>query len=114
MVRSHRSAEEFCRGFDLASRIPQAVIQSALDSKQLCLLDIDSECSDEEELPMSRVLRRLEQILTDKVDTSASSPSPPRRTPLRICIPSLGAPGWGDLTGQVSTRQLHRPSDVQS
>ncbi|KAJ7462667.1 Elongator complex protein 4 [Mycena galericulata] len=76
-----------CRTFDLTTRIPPAVVADALASGQLTLVDAEAP---------ARVLARLKDVL----DAAAA-------TPLRVCVPSLGAPEWGDLGPQDILRFLH-------
>lgn len=80
------SAEDACRTFDLTARIPPAVVAEALASGQLSVVDVDCASG----VPATvRVLERLAAVLESN------------DTPLRICVPSLGSPHWGDLAAQV-------------
>lgn len=90
-----RSAEEYCRTFDLTARIPGQLFADALTSGQLQCVN----------------LARLEQpspaavtsYLTDIFRTDAHDANLP---PLRICIPSLGSWCWKQIEEQVSQNFL--------
>ncbi|PBK77009.1 PAXNEB-domain-containing protein [Armillaria solidipes] len=91
--------EEFCSTFDLTCRIPNSIINSALQSGQLSLFDVGTVGIDDVSTPYSTfVLRQIEKVIR------AGSPS----TPLRICIPALGSPEWGDVNSRDILRFLHR------
>ncbi|KAJ7630667.1 PAXNEB-domain-containing protein [Roridomyces roridus] len=75
------------RTFDLTVRIPPAVVSDALAKHQLVLVDAEAP---------ARVLSRLKDVLATNT------------VPVRICIPSLGGPQWGDLGPQDILRFLHR------
>lgn len=76
----------------MTSRVPDSVVNNALDSGQITLLAIES--SNSNESSTAWVLRRVAEVIKPE-DTMATS------SPLRICIPSLASPQWGDLTSQV-------------
>lgn len=82
--------DDFCRVFDLTSRIPAEVVDAATTSKQLTTVDPSQERS------VQHVLGRIAQKLGPEEELTS-------RKPLRICIPSLGSPAWGDLEPQVSS-----------
>ncbi|SJL05975.1 uncharacterized protein ARMOST_09311 [Armillaria ostoyae] len=85
--------EEFCSTFDLTCRIPNSIINNALQSGQLSLLDVGTVGMDDVSIPYSTfVLRQIEKVIR------AGSPS----TPLRICIPALGSPEWGDVNRYIT------------
>ncbi|KAJ7492898.1 PAXNEB-domain-containing protein [Mycena latifolia] len=86
------AAEDACRTFDLTARIPAGVVADALASGQLAVVDVDTASGRPATV---HVLERLAEIL------SAGD------APLRICVPSLGSPHWGDLTTQDILRFLH-------
>ncbi|KAG7099409.1 hypothetical protein E1B28_001262 [Marasmius oreades] len=94
--QSIANTENFCRAFDLTSRIPDSVIQRALYSKQLEVCDVTSFQSTA--LVLSEVVSRIEQILASRSKT----------TPLRICLPALGSPGWGDSSSEDLLHFLRR------
>ncbi|KAJ7139845.1 Elongator complex protein 4 [Mycena epipterygia] len=89
---SSAPAEDACRTFDLTARIPPAIVAEALASGQLSVVDVD--CASGAPATV-RVLERLEAVLEAN------------DTPLRICVPSLGSPHWGDLAAQDILRFLH-------
>ncbi|KAJ7130077.1 Elongator complex protein 4 [Mycena crocata] len=89
---STTSAEDACRTFDLTARIPAAVIADALASGRLEVVEVESESG----RPVTAgLLERLAAILET------------RDTPVRICVPCLGSPDWGDLAAQDILRFLH-------
>lgn len=90
---------EFCRDFDLTSRIPDSVLDVALQTQQLCF--ISTESTSRERTSTSHVLGQISDILES---TGSGQPSP---TPVRICIRSLGSPQWGELTDQDILRFLY-------
>jgi elongator complex protein 4 len=90
-----RAMEEYCQTFDLTCRIPHSIIHGALQSGNLIYLNIDSTQSDS--CP-TKIIRRIEEYLHTEGQGSS--------IPLRICIPSLGSPQWGDLTPQVALKRL--------
>ncbi|KAK0198657.1 PAXNEB-domain-containing protein [Armillaria mellea] len=91
--------EEYCSTFDLTCRMPNSIINSALQSRQLSLFDVGTVGMDDVSTPYSTfVLRQIEKVIR------AGSPS----TPLRICIPALGSPEWGDVNSRDILRFLHR------
>lgn len=74
--------------FDLTARISSAVVESSCSSSQLRFIPV----SLSESAPYTReVLLRIGELLgADQSDSIT-------RSPLRLCIPSLGSPQWGDL-----------------
>lgn len=72
------SADDFCRAFDLTYRVPRHFLDQAIQSSQLVLLDASSDWT------------RLIDIVAESLDASQDV------VPVRICIPLLGSPGWGD------------------
>jgi elongator complex protein 4 len=91
LTRNTRSAEEYCRAFDLTCQIPAPTIEGALASKRLICVTVDSS----EERSTTKIINRIMQVLEDEEPMTAGL------RPLRICIPSLGSPQWGDLRSQV-------------
>jgi elongator complex protein 4 len=94
---------EFCQDLDLTSRIPVSIVNDALQTQQLCF--IPTERTSQERTCTSQVLGHISDILESK-RLGQSSP-----TPVRICIPSLGSPHWGELTDQVSLSRYGCNSD---
>ncbi|KAF9457085.1 Elongator complex protein 4 [Collybia nuda] len=92
---SSYSNEDFCQNFDLTSRIPESVISNALETKQLSFIipRSDLECNS----TIHQILGQIAEIL--KLDVSSN--------PIRICIPSLGSPNWGELSSQDILYFLH-------
>ena len=78
------SADDFCRAFDLTQRIPGPFLDQAMKSSQLVLLNA------------SRDSRKLIDDITESLGTPSQD-----TVPIRICIPLLGSPGWGDLQPKV-------------
>ncbi|RDB29106.1 Elongator complex protein 4 [Hypsizygus marmoreus] len=94
------STDDYCHNFDLTTCVPPAAIEGALQSGQLACIAI--RFSDPDQPSTVRLLHRVIEILKPERTTS-SSLSPP----IRICIPSLGSPQWGELTRQDILYFLH-------
>ena len=78
--------DDFCEAaFDLASTVPESVIRDARASGKLFFIDNPDE-----------VVRALDRQL------AAGGAS----APVRICVPSLGSPWWGDIERTVRLREL--------
>lgn len=90
------SAEEYCHTFDLTCQIPPSIVESAIASKRLICVNVDSG----EKQPTTRIIDQIVQILKDEDPVTCSKP-------LRLCIPSLGSPHWGDLSSQDVMFFLH-------
>ncbi|KAF8973749.1 Elongator complex protein 4 [Flammula alnicola] len=86
-----QDGESYCAPFELSSRVPEEVIAEALEGKRLHLVDVGFQS-----LSTVAVLGEISRQLT----TDGS-------VPLRICIPALGSPVWGDLTPQGILYFLH-------
>lgn len=72
--------------FDLTCRVPDAIVEVARQSDQLVLIDVNT-------FEDSRgVIEHIEGLLSSSAKTQA----------VRICIPALGSPHWGDLQPSVS------------
>ena len=76
-----RDGESYCQTFDLSSTIPEEVIDDALRTDRLHLINVTGSRG---------VLEEMTEYLSS--ETSA---------PVRVCIPTMGAPIWGELTAQV-------------
>ncbi|KIP12449.1 hypothetical protein PHLGIDRAFT_56188, partial [Phlebiopsis gigantea 11061_1 CR5-6] len=87
VTSSDQSGDNFHKVFDLTSKMPALVIDNAVAKKQLTFLDIPSL----EERPIRRVLEQINELL------GPEETEPSVRKPLRICVPSFGAPVWGDV-----------------
>ncbi|KAF8167916.1 Elongator complex protein 4 [Crassisporium funariophilum] len=83
--------ETFCHAFELSSRVPDGLVDDALSASQLRLMNVGSE-----DPSLVKLLHEISEYLT--ADTSI---------PVRICIPSLGSPSWGDVTTQSILHFLH-------
>jgi PAXNEB protein len=68
----------------LTHRVPRQILDQAIKSSQLVLLNV------------STGLTRLIDAIAECLDTSSREV-----LPIRICIPLLGSPGWGDLHPKV-------------
>ncbi|KAH8988824.1 Elongator complex protein 4 [Lactarius akahatsu] len=77
---SQSSADDFCQAFDLTQRIPGPFLDQATKSSQLVLLNA------------SRDSKGLIDVIAESLGASSQDV-----VPIRICIPLLGSPGWGDL-----------------
>ncbi|KAH9175397.1 PAXNEB protein-domain-containing protein [Lactarius sanguifluus] len=77
---SKSSADDFCQAFDLTQRIPGPFLDRATKSSQLVLLNA------------SRDSKGLIDVIAESLGASSQD-----AVPIRICIPLLGSPGWGDL-----------------
>jgi elongator complex protein 4 len=80
-----RNSETFCHNFELSSRVPKELIDDAVKSGQLQYLDLEGR-----KLSIAAIFDEMTRAI--EVDSSL---------PLRVCIPSLGSPIWGDVTVQV-------------
>lgn len=88
-----RDREPYCQAFDLSSTIPEEAIDDGLKTDRLHLIDVSQNPS------ISGTLEEMTRFLSS--DTSA---------PVRICIPNLGSPVWGNLTAQVGDPRLFTSS----
>ncbi|KAF8807583.1 PAXNEB-domain-containing protein [Phlegmacium glaucopus] len=87
-----QNPETFCHNFELSSRIPKEIIDDAVKSSQIQFLDLERR-----RLSMAVILDEIAKVI--EADSSL---------PLRVCIPSLGSPVWGDVTTQSILHFLHR------
>ncbi|KZV75589.1 PAXNEB-domain-containing protein [Peniophora sp. CONT] len=87
---SDNDTDEYCRTFDLTARIPSSVLQSA--KVQYVGVSDEEKGSD----TVVAILGRLKNTL-DTVGDGV----------VRVCIPALGSPEWGDLTSTDILRFLH-------
>ncbi|KAF8591438.1 PAXNEB-domain-containing protein [Ramaria rubella] len=81
---------------DLMCRIPEQVLHSTVTSKQLSFLSVSSPQSVN---TLDSTIARLDDALC-KVEQNTS-------TPIRVSIPSLGCPQWGDMLPSDVLRFLH-------
>jgi elongator complex protein 4 len=91
-----RSLDDYCRVFDLTSRVPASAVDRALSSKQLTIVDVP--ISESFKGTMQVVLEQVKELLTTSKESKGEIP-----IPMRICIPALGSPAWGDMEPQVNT-----------
>ncbi|KAG6887794.1 hypothetical protein C0995_012698 [Termitomyces sp. Mi166 len=91
---SYQSIDDYCHNFDLGGRVPTSVIDRALHSGRLSFLDVQS--SDWGSTLISEVLNRIRGAL--KCDASEA---------IRICVPALGSPSWGELRHEEILYFLH-------
>ncbi|KAG2350575.1 PAXNEB-domain-containing protein [Suillus weaverae] len=83
--------DDLCMTFDLTCRIPTAALDAARQSAQLIPIDVDiSEDG-------TGVIKQIEELLSN--DTNAHA--------VRICIPALGSPHWGDMQPLAVLTLLH-------
>jgi hypothetical protein len=90
--------DEFCAPFDLTARIPPAAVDGALATRQLLLRDVSPHADDAD--PLVGVFRAV-QAAVQAADAAV---------PLRIVVPELGAPAWGDVSSRVCTVLEHHRS----
>ncbi|KAF8078423.1 PAXNEB-domain-containing protein [Lyophyllum atratum] len=95
-----QSTDDYCHNFDLTNRVPVSVIEGGLRSGQLSFINPHS--SGSERISTFKVLRDITDILESGTSEVQSSSAP-----LRICIPSLGSPPWGELKPQDVLYFLH-------
>ncbi|EIW86542.1 PAXNEB-domain-containing protein, partial [Coniophora puteana RWD-64-598 SS2] len=83
-VSSPNSAsDDYCATFDLSCRISKDVISTAQSSEKLQCIGVDYAPN-----TMDVVIQKLQEILKASDATQ----------PIRLCIPSLGSPAWGDIS----------------
>lgn len=81
--------------FDLTCRIPATALDAARQSSQLIPIDVDIS----EDGP--GVIEQIEELLSNGTDAHA----------VRICIPALGSPHWGDMQPPVRYSHLQARGD---
>ena len=80
-----RNSETSCHNFELSSRVPKELIDDAVKSGQLQFLDLEGR---------NLTIKAIFDEMAKAIEADSS-------IPLRVCIPSLGSPVWGDVTIQV-------------
>ncbi|KAJ4489464.1 PAXNEB protein-domain-containing protein [Lentinula edodes] len=104
-VGSASVSEDFCRTFDLTTRIPSSTIEKALQDGRLITCDVldifDAIPSSGHISAIHKIIARIEEILSQR---SSKKPN----TPLRICIPGLGNHIWDELRSQDVLRFFHQ------
>ncbi|KAH0590507.1 hypothetical protein H2248_000654 [Termitomyces sp. 'cryptogamus'] len=93
-VSSSSLTDEYCHNFDLGSRVPTSVIDKAFQSGRLSFINVQSSGSGP--VSISEVLNRIRDAL------KCGAPQP-----IRICIPALGSPSWGELRQEEILYFLH-------
>ncbi|KAG2077103.1 PAXNEB-domain-containing protein [Suillus decipiens] len=89
-VSSNSLNDDFCMTFDLTCRIPTATLDAARQSAQLILIDVDNSDG-------TGVIGQIEGLLSNSTDAHT----------VRICIPALGSPHWGDMQPPTVLSLLH-------
>ncbi|KAI0702524.1 Elongator complex protein 4 [Cytidiella melzeri] len=102
---SNQSADDFCRVFDLTSRMPASTINQAVSSKQLAFFDVP--VLDSTKTSTRSILKQLSEFLVASAKGQEGA-----LTPLRICVPSLGSPAWGDNKPEDLCYFLHSLRNV--
>ncbi|GJE85779.1 PAXNEB-domain-containing protein [Phanerochaete sordida] len=87
---SNQSGDDFCQVFDLTSRIPPVAVDAAISKQQLSFIEVGQST----ERPLRRVLNQIVELLGPEESETNS------RKALRVCIPALGSPAWGDVEPQ--------------
>ncbi|KJA26157.1 hypothetical protein HYPSUDRAFT_199363 [Hypholoma sublateritium FD-334 SS-4] len=82
------AGETYCAPFELSCRVPQEVLAEAIAGNRLTFVDVGQ--------GLAGVLGALRRALGAE-----------GAVPLRICIPGLGSPAWGDLSSQGVLHFLH-------
>ncbi|EJF67008.1 PAXNEB-domain-containing protein [Dichomitus squalens LYAD-421 SS1] len=103
-----QSADDYCRRFDLTSRVPESTINSALSEGRYLDVRPDESSFSEDESSCRRVLRCVAEILAKaESDSPSASALATHAIVTRICIPALGSYEWGDLSPQDVCYFLH-------
>lgn len=79
-----RSADHFCDTFDLTCRIPASVIDEAHNAKRLITLNLT--INNDLESSMDGRMKQIKHVLATTPSTEV----------VRVCIPALGSPEWGE------------------
>jgi hypothetical protein len=77
------SADDFCCAFDLTYTVPALVLDQAIKSSQLVLMDASRD--------WTGLIDGIAESLASSQDVQ----------PIRICVPLLGSPSWGDPRPKV-------------
>ena len=72
------SADDFCCAFDLTYTVPAHLLDQAIESSQLVLLNASRD--------WAGLMDGIAESLASSQDVQ----------PIRICVPLLGSPSWGD------------------
>lgn len=84
MIISFRSADRFCDTFDLTCRIPVSVIDEACNAKRLIPLNLN--LNNDFESSVDGHMKQIKHVLATTPSTEV----------IRLCIPTLGSPEWGE------------------
>jgi len=95
--QNESSQGTYCHMFDLTQLIPEHVLELAQTSGYLHRLPISSLTGQN---AIESVLSQLDNKLSDLLSKST-------RTPIRLSIPALGSPQWGDVSKPDVMRFLH-------
>ncbi|KAG1801409.1 PAXNEB-domain-containing protein [Suillus plorans] len=90
-VSSNSLNDDLCMSFDLTCRIPATALDAARQSAQLIPIDVDIFEDG------TGVIEQIEELLSNGTDAHA----------VRICIPALGSPHWGDMQPPTVLTLLH-------
>jgi elongator complex protein 4 len=90
-VSSNSLNDDFCMPFDLTCRIPTATLDAAQQSAQLIPIDVDISKDG------TGAFEQIEELLSNNTNAHA----------VRICIPALGSPHWGDMQPPTVLTLLH-------
>ncbi|KZT44587.1 hypothetical protein SISSUDRAFT_971978, partial [Sistotremastrum suecicum HHB10207 ss-3] len=98
---SHSQAEEeYCRPFELTQQIPPHIVDKVSESGQLSLIWYHSTQGISR---LQSILQRIDDVLSrTRAEHSKATTVPP----VRISIPSLASPHWGDLDPSTILRFL--------
>jgi hypothetical protein len=91
------SAEGYCDTFELNSQIPASVVSGVVEADQLSIIEIPSITSSES---------TFESCLKSVTQFVAGVNSNARRQAVRLSIPDLGDPNWGDTSPRVRIAML--------
>ena len=83
------SAGGYCDGFELSSQIPESVVSLAVENDQLTTIEIPSSPN-----TFDSCLQAVKQYV-------AGRKSDTRRQAVRLSVPDLGNPSWGDTSARV-------------
>lgn len=101
-VESTDGTEDYCRTFDLAATIPNAIISRAVDDNLLSYEETAPQTTSD---PSKAILQKLRSLLNADGQDKA---------PLRVCVNNLGDFPWGRLHGRDLLKfLLHLRSSIR-
>ncbi|KAG8843507.1 hypothetical protein FRB96_004014 [Tulasnella sp. 330] len=105
---SARAGDVFAHQLDLTTKVPQAVVDTALEAGQLRIIQTDAR-PETHQSPCDYVLQRIRGILHDTNTSKAQGrlPTTDRPVALRVAISNLGGPHWNDATPSQLLRFLY-------